>query len=266
MPLLRIVADDIGLSQRQNEHVYDLTRQGLLTGASLLVNYAPARQACQQLRELGLADIGLHLNLTDGFPLSPLPRGAALVNRNGRFRDRLRLFWIGWRIGARLRSQIRGELATQIERFCQWGAPPAHLSSHCHFHTLPPLSALVRSLADEYGIARIRAPQLRANLSPLMLQTLKQSPRGVRIANQCHHLALVEQWLNRPATALIQNIARCEGEVELVAHPGTAPDDEFPARFRYSPQKRALESAYLRQFHEALRDEPNFQLADTVAG
>ena len=256
MPHLRIICDDIGLSPRQNEHVFAMAREGHFTGASLLTNYAPAEEACKQLRSIGLKDIGVHLNLSDGFPLTPLPRGVALVNRQGQFRDRIRLYWLGWRIGARLRQQIRNELAAQIERFCEWGAPPTHLSSHCHFHTLPPFSALLRELAQEYGIARIRAPHLRANLSPIMQHHLRRLARGVIIDGQRQYLALVEQWLSHSPRALVAAIARCSGDVELVVHPGRAPDADFPDGFQYSPSKRERESAYLRRFFVSFKADP----------
>lgn len=253
MPLLRIICDDIGLSPKQNEHVIAMANEGHFTGASILVNYAHAKQACQQLRETGIKDIGVHLNLSDGFPLSPLPRGAALLNRKGQFRDRVWLFWRGWRIGSRLRQQIRGELAAQIERFCEWGPTPTHLSSHCHFHTIPPLTSLVSELAQEYGIKRIRAPHLRANLAPIMRPHLRNPARGVIIDGQRNYLALVEQWLSYSPYKLVLSIANCQGDVELVVHPGCAPDAGFPPGFNYSPIKRERESAYLRRFLVSLR-------------
>ena len=262
MPLLRIICDDIGLSPRQNKHVFTLAREGHFTGASILTNYAPAEEACKQLRAIGLKDVGVHLNLSNGLPLTPLPRGAVLVNRQGQFRDRIWLFWWGWRIGARLRQLIRNELAAQIERFCEWGAPPTHLSSHYHFHTLPPLSALVRELAQEYGIMRIRAPHLRANLSPVVQHRLQRLARGVIIDGQRQYLALVEQWLSYSPRALVVAIASCSGDVELVMHPGRAPDTDFPVGFQYSPAKRERESAYLRRFLVSFRAEPHGTVLD----
>ncbi|MCY3935676.1 MAG: ChbG/HpnK family deacetylase [Chloroflexi bacterium] len=255
MPTLRIVGDDIGLSPRQNDHVVALAREGLLTGVSILTNFPHAESVCQQLHALGIEDIGVHLNLSDGFPLTPLPRGGALVHRSGRFRDRRWLMWRGLRLHQRLRTQISEELAAQIERIHRWGARPAHLDSHCHFHTIPAFTRLVQELALQFEIPRIRAPHLRANLAPLSPSLLPQRIRGVEWAGQRQSLVLAEQWLQEAPFHLISMMAQCQGEVELVVHPGCTPDEAFPHRFRYSPEMRARESEFLRRFWISFRAE-----------
>ena len=236
-----------------NQHVAELAREGLITGAGLLANYPYAEAASQLLRSAGLRDIGLHLNLSDGYPLSPLPRGAALLNRQGQFRDRIWLFWRGWQINPRLYQQIRGELAAQIERFRSWGIIPTHLSSHCHFHTVPALTTMVAELAAEYDIPRIRAPHVRAFLSPMRARFFRQPRAGVLIDGQREHLTAVESWLGQPPHRCLEAIAECAGNVELIMHPGIRHDPEMPPDFRYSTGKRARESDYLRRLITSYR-------------
>lgn len=257
MPSLRIVCDDLGLSPRQNDHVVALANEGLFTGASILTNYAHAESVFKRLRDSGISDIGVHLNLSDGYPLSPLPRGATLLNRQGQFRDRLWILWRGWRIGEHLRQQIVGELRAQIDQFCRWGALPAHLDSHCHFHSIPQLTTLVRNLAQEYETKRIRVPHVRANLAPITRPQVNKVNRGVIINGKRNTLVLIEQWLKQSPYKLLLTIANCHGDIELVVHPGCTPDSTFPSNFRYSPQKRARESAYLHRFITSLRAEPH---------
>ena len=253
MPTLRIICDDIGLSPRQNAHVAALAREGLFTGASILTNFPHAESVCKQLHALGIEDIGVHLNLSDGYPLTPLPRGGALVHRSGRFRDRKWLMWRGLRLHQRLRQQVYEELATQIERIHRWGANPAHLDSHCHFHTIPAFTQLVHELALQFDIPRIRAPHLRANLAPFSHLILPQRIRGVEMEGQRKHIVLAEQWLKESPFHLVSIIAQCQGEVELVIHPGSAPDEAFPQRFHYPPERRARESTFLRRFWNSLK-------------
>ena len=248
MPKLRIVCDDIGLSALQNEHVFELARAGRFNGASILTNYAHAEEAYRRLQQIGIVDIGVHLNLSDGYPVASTSSRSALLDRQGIFRDRLWLYYRGWWMGRRLNEQVRNELNAQVERFASWGALPTHLSSHCHFHAIPAMSELLREVASEFGIPRIRTPHLRANLSPQYSERFPKRGRGVLIDGQREHLVLMEKWLMQPPHLLVAAIAHCEGHVELVVHPGCAPDADFPVGFQYPPAQRAKESAYLRRF------------------
>ena len=234
-----------------------LARERLFTGASILTNYTHAEAVFKRLRHSGIHDIGIHLNLNDGDPLSPLPRGTALLNRQGQFRDRLWLLWRGWWMGKQLRQQIKDELRSQIDQFCSWGALPAHLDSHNHFHSLPQLTQLVQELAQEYQIQRIRVPHIRANLAPNSRTHAKKGNHGVIMDGKRKTLILLEQWLKQSPYQLLLTIANCRGDVELVVHPGCSPDPAFPMNFRYPPRKRERESAFLRRFITSFRAAPH---------
>src|SRR5262245_34993293 len=85
-PLRRLIvnADDLGLSPAINLGVVELHAAGVVTSASLMMNL-PATADALALTAGSDLDIGVHLNLTAG---APMTRGVdSLVGPDGRFRD-----------------------------------------------------------------------------------------------------------------------------------------------------------------------------------
>ena len=85
-PLRRLIvnADDLGLAPAINLGVVELHAAGVVTSASLMMNL-PATADALALTAGSDLDIGVHLNLTAG---APMTRGVdSLVGPDGRFRD-----------------------------------------------------------------------------------------------------------------------------------------------------------------------------------
>jgi predicted glycoside hydrolase/deacetylase ChbG (UPF0249 family) len=75
---LIINADDLGYSPHRDAAIFELFRMGKITSASLIVNGPTAATASERARLVGLP-IGLHLNLTEGEPLT-----SGLVKADGK--------------------------------------------------------------------------------------------------------------------------------------------------------------------------------------
>ncbi len=141
---LALCADDYGLAPAIDHGILGLLAAGRLSALSCLVNGAAWPAAARPLRALpaaARAGVGLHLNLTEGRPLTaalaarwpvlpPLPRLIALAHLR-----RLPL------------AAIRAEWQAQLAAFEQAsGQPPAHLDGHQHVHHLPQLRGLLLEL------------------------------------------------------------------------------------------------------------------------
>ena len=177
-PQVFLHADDLGMNQRVTDGILAGFTEGLLTSTSLLANapafeYAISRWGwLEEERESGrLAsaakrrmlnddgtdpfDLGVHLNLTQGSPLTPgFPK--ELLDNTGRFpgvgRIFSRLFW-----GAdHWRAAIQQELSAQIERVIESGLKPTHLNGHQYVELMPGVADILVGLAERYQIHVIR--------------------------------------------------------------------------------------------------------------
>lgn len=187
--LVALHADDLGFSPSISEGICDALRRGLLTGASVLAN-APAAAAglaswrrVDEERRDGLLpsgatrralgddsrpfDLGVHLNLSQGAPLTGDAFPAALLDRDGTFPGVAtfgRLMLPGCRRHA---EAVRRELAAQIEFVLDHAVRPVRLDGHQYCELTPLVGRIVRELAPRYGI-----PGIRVAREPALVGTL----------------------------------------------------------------------------------------------
>jgi len=154
---LIVNADDFGYSVAVNRAIMSSFESALLTSTSIMANMPGFDHAVGLIRRHPFLQqkVGLHLNLTEGFPLSrTLMACPTFCGEDGRLiydRDRS-LF----RLGRREREAVYEELRTQLERVLAAGIRPSHLDSHHHVHTEWAIVPLVCRLARRYDIRRIR--------------------------------------------------------------------------------------------------------------
>lgn len=147
-----LVADDFAMTGGISAGIESLARNGRLSAASAIVTLPRWRRDAAALR--GLRDriaTGLHVNLTLGAPLAPMPllapRGAlppiGTLTRHALLPGRSR--------GA-LRAEIEAEIARQIAAFeAAMGHPPDMVDGHQHAHALPLVrEALLGALARRF--------------------------------------------------------------------------------------------------------------------
>ncbi|MBI3287280.1 MAG: ChbG/HpnK family deacetylase [Chloroflexi bacterium] len=238
MRRLIVSADDFGLSPGVNRGVIEAHARGSLTSASLLVNLPASTEALELVRLHPSLDLGLHLNLTLGRPLSPLDEVSTLVDARGCFRSPSRLL-----VGLLLRrislDEIERELSRQIAYCRGAGLRLTHLDSHLHFHALAPLRGLVARLARAEGISAWRTPDLGRVQLPRLVPLFRWKAARSRSAEaeepaSTDYLTLL--WTRRgfgpPLRILERTLAELEGTIELVVHPGHA-DEELRRIDRY---------------------------------
>ncbi len=122
------IADDLGMSPEVNEAVFRAHREGILHGASLMVDQRHTAEAVELARRHPELPIGLHLNFSDkrwagnGSPWRAFPWKACVRAAHGAARDR------------RFETHFVEETRQQMEAFAATGLPLAFLNSHHHLH------------------------------------------------------------------------------------------------------------------------------------
>src|SRR5262245_66477682 len=120
-----------------------------------MVNFEAFHDACTVIRASKLHDrVGLHLNLTEGVPLTPgICRTPFCID--GRFAPpTLMNFYRP--AGASTRRAVADEVEAQIAMARDAGISLTHLDSHNDIHTAPSIARIVADVASARGIARVR--------------------------------------------------------------------------------------------------------------
>ncbi len=183
-------ADDFGLNPAVNRGIARAFREGLLTSTSLLANAPAAEAACQawphileeqrracvdsnsirhQIDDLSqLFDFGIHLNLTQGRPLTGERYPKELLDGTGCFPGIGAVFRRLLFTPSRWREAVSAELQAQIEWMCDHQWRPTHLNGHQYVELLPAVSEMIPGLMQRYAIPVVRVA-LESGLSHRVL-------------------------------------------------------------------------------------------------
>lgn len=251
---LLITCDDVALSHGINQSTAELYQRGMASAASLMTNFPQVEDAFAFFADYPELELGVHLNLSDGKPLTDIARHSDLVRNSGKFHDRFVLFAHSVFPSDKLQAIIREELSAQIEVFIQAGIRPAHLTTHCHFHVFPSIRSIVYELAEKYEVNWVRNSNFRMSIVPFnpmfLLESNHDLPHDFFVPE---YIVSLQHWLDHPPSQLLNDILKLDGTVELVLHPSTEKDDDYPRDVRYLPDERHKELLYLQEFFELLK-------------
>ncbi len=153
---LIVNADDYGYFRCVSKGILKAATQGIVTATGVLSNAADFAEHAARLRDCEALDVGVHLNLTDGAPLTTELRNR-LSRWSGRFPGKFAM--VGAILSRTVRTEdVSREWRAQIERCLDHGLHVRFLNSHEHLHMLPSLFAVTRALAKDYEIRHIRFP------------------------------------------------------------------------------------------------------------
>jgi chitin disaccharide deacetylase len=256
MNALIVTCDDCGLSEGVNSATLDLHRRGIAGGASVMTNFPAAAHALDLFRACPGLSVGVHLNLTEGFPLTSIPALTELTGLDGRFRPLAHLARQALFPSARILSSIEEELTAQFELLARAGFAPRHVSTHLQFHALPSLRRIVLRLAHAYRVPWVRPHRVRATVvpwNPLLSRKLGASGPETRGATAPDYMAVLRNWQGRAPEALSGTLDGLSGTVELVVHPDIADDPTFPSYIAYGSRGRFAETKFLERCWPLLR-------------
>jgi hopanoid biosynthesis associated protein HpnK len=158
MKKLIVNADDFGLTEGVNRAIIDGHRNGILTSATLMANGAAFDSAVAAGLAAPSLGIGVHLNLTQGPPVSSVSSVSSIVTSEGSFYPSSGILARRILMGQVRPRDIETELRRQIEKIASAGICITHLDSHKHIHLLPAIFNVVIRLAGEFGIDCVRCP------------------------------------------------------------------------------------------------------------
>jgi hypothetical protein len=252
-----ITCDDCGLSVGINEAAAELHEKGIANSASVMTNFPAASHALALFARYPGLQTGVHLNLTNGTPLTLMPPNSYLVDSDGQFRSRVHLFANALLAQDQFLRDVECELDAQIGYFTRYNIQPQHLTTHMHFHVVPALRQIVIKLADRYHIPWIRSFHAHAPIVPYT-NTLRRQlltpdvPRRTAIPTP-DYLAGLYFWLGYHPEKLSAELIALDGITEIVVHPGRGQDSSYPADVPYAPHKRAAEMRYLERLYPLLQ-------------
>ena len=172
---LIINADDYGYYPCVSQGILEAAKLGALTATGILANSPDLMAQLQWLKDIDQLDLGIHLNLTSGRPLTEV-----MVNKLESWQGQFPNAYVmsGLLLTGKISlADVRAEWRAQIES-CQ-SLKLRFLNSHEHIHMLPLLFPLVLELAKDYGIKHVRLTQAEwlapFSLSAFIRNTLMQT-------------------------------------------------------------------------------------------
>lgn len=152
-------ADDYGIDENRTRAILESFKVGAINQTTALVNMPYFETAARQISDVGLiGSMGLHLNLTEGVPITEAMRECRLFcDDRGMFTGdfhrscKNRLFLSGG-----VHDVVHNELKAQIERFVSFSGVLMHVDSHHHVHTDFSIARILMPLLVRYGFKSIR--------------------------------------------------------------------------------------------------------------
>lgn len=156
MSNLIINADDFGISKAVNYAIMAAMDSNICTDTTLLANFDESENAANLAISMNRTDrVGIHLNLTEGLPLSLKIRNEPrFCNHDGYFHNKKLK-----RIALLSKSEkvaVQEELTSQIRLCRKFGIPISHADSHNHIHEEPGLGLLVMDILKNENIPYLR--------------------------------------------------------------------------------------------------------------
>ena len=152
---LIVTADDLGLSPGVTKGILESHRRGIVRSTSLIVTADSSAEAAAQARMESDLEVGLHIDLVGGWPVSDPAAVRSLVDGEGRF---LGLTELTRRLfSGRVRAgELAAEIRAQAALARSWGILPLAWDSHRHVHLMPPVARVFGRVAREEGVRWIR--------------------------------------------------------------------------------------------------------------
>lgn len=166
-----LCADDFGLTEGVSRGILELADMGRLSATSAMTNCPAWASTAPLLKALaGRIGVGLHLNLTTGAPLGPMPSFApgGAFPANGAVVARA--------LTLRLpQEEIAAEIARQLDAFeAALGRAPDFVDGHQHVHVLPGVRGALLRLLQERGLKGIWLRDPRDRLGAILKRRISR--------------------------------------------------------------------------------------------
>ena len=149
-----INADDFGLNEHCSKAIAQTFREGLITDTTMMATGEYFDEAVELAKEQGFIDrIGVHLNLTEGEPLTEEIKRFPEFVTDDMFNKQYKRTKP---LSKAAKDAIYIELTAQVEKIQNAGIQITHADSHHHIHTAIFIAPIVFQICKKYDITKIR--------------------------------------------------------------------------------------------------------------
>ena len=206
-------ADDFGYSDIVNRCIDKCFFNNWLSETSLMVNMPASDEAVEMARRHGYSHrVGLHLNLTEGIPLTEdikkLPR---FCSREGWFNRKFHLSTPGrFFLSCEEKKAVYKELVAQLIKFVSYDGLMMKIDSHHHVHTDWSIYKILRPIALQFGFTTMR---ISADLHKVRL--------GKKLYKLMYNYDVRKHFMTTDHFDGINPglVANAKGETEVMVHP-----------------------------------------------
>lgn len=155
-------ADDCGINQETNCLIKEYIEKGKLSSTTIMANMDDIEGAlCLYEQYHQHVSFGVHLNLTEGFPLlgshKLVKYGYYSIKDGKPCFDLKRAYSFSKKfLPDEIKKAIYDELAAQISILRADGVKLSHIDSHHHIHTSPSLMGVIAQLSKDFNIPKVR--------------------------------------------------------------------------------------------------------------
>ena len=213
--MIIINADDFGGSREINEAIIESFKTGICSSTTIMSNMDAFEHALEGAHENGIENIGIHLVLTQGIPLTEGIKGERrFCDHEGRFCfERNKHFTYN----AIQKKLLYDEFEAQIKRCIDHGIKLTHIDSHHHVHVELGIAKIIHVLAKENKISAIRLSRNIGEINPIkrVYKNIHNSFVQKRYMNTTKYfgnLASIEYELNRGNSKVLDSC-------EIMIHP-----------------------------------------------
>lgn len=163
-------ADDFGISKGVNAAIVKAHKEGILNSTSLMVNQKYAQEAVELSKSMPDLEVGLHINLTNECPAAAKEEIPLLVDDKGKLKNGfVNLLLLSILKPADFSAQVEKEIRAQVQKYKDFGLTLQHIDGHRHVHLIPAVFKIVKKIADENKVCRIRV------MNENILNTIRQN-------------------------------------------------------------------------------------------
>ena len=237
---LIVNADDFGYTPGVTSGIVRAHHEGIVTATTMMANAPDTDGAGRAARATGSLDVGVHLVVTYGKPLSPPEKVRSLLADGGTFPRVSDLL----RSGRPKAEEALIEYRAQYRRVRELiGREPTHVDTHHWVHDMPALEDAMLALTKETGAAaRTHDGRQRARFRDAGVRTPDRFVREFQHTGAIHLDAMLD---------LLERLAEDEGVIELMCHPAE-PDAALLNGSTYA-EERGIELDTLT--HPRVREE-----------
>lgn len=215
---LIVNADDFGHDRDTSDAILEALRNGWVTQTTAMVNMPDVERAVSEARTLGFDQvIGLHLNLTDGVPLTDRIKARPLFcDADGKFNEgavRNKRFLLSY--GREDAVALACEIEAQAQKYLSLGLPLLHVDGHSHVQTQIPLARIAMPILKQMGFKTIRRPYTHCAGRGLLLAAKKLRNSLFALAARGNSLLTADEFGGDPH----EGDAAGNRVVEVMVHP-----------------------------------------------